>query len=90
MGYLYSRFQKQIQSDDVLIYNIAEKRNILIHSIENLREHHLLGGWESILENEMKTIDVEPENNHSIIMLKDIQLYEKKKFPKKVPSFIRL
>lgn len=78
MGYLYSRFQKQIQSDDVLIYNIAEKRNILIHSIENLREHHLLGGWESILENEMKTIDVEPENNHSIIMLKDIQLYEKK------------
>jgi len=75
LGYLYSRLQKQIQSDDILIYDIAEKRNILINSIENLREHTLLGGWERILENEIKKIDVESENNHIEIMIKSIQLY---------------
>jgi len=78
LGYLYSRFQKQIQSDDVIIYDIAEKINALIKAIENLRDHPLLGGWESILENEIEKTDVESENDHSNIMLKGIQLYEKK------------
>lgn len=75
LGYLYSRFQKQIQSDDVLIYDIAERKNALVNAIENLRESPLVGGWENILKNEIEEIDVESEKNHSTIMLKGIQLY---------------
>jgi len=70
LGYLYSRFWKQIQSDDVLIFDIAEKINALVKAIENLQEYPLLGGWESILENEIEKNYVESENKHSIIILK--------------------
>jgi len=42
----------------IYIYDIAEKRNALIKAIENLRDHPLLGGWESILENEIEKTDV--------------------------------
>ncbi|KAE9525815.1 hypothetical protein AGLY_014041 [Aphis glycines] len=34
LGYLYSRFQKQIQSDDILIFDLEDKRNTLVKIIE--------------------------------------------------------
>jgi hypothetical protein len=46
LGYVYSRFQKQIQSDDILIFDIEERRNILVKIIENLSLSTFPGGWQ--------------------------------------------
>lgn len=53
LGYLYSRFQKQIQSDDILIFDIEERKNILVKNIEDLRLSKFSGGWEDLLESKL-------------------------------------
>lgn len=35
LGYLYSRFQRQIQSDDIIIFDLEDKKNTLVKMIEN-------------------------------------------------------
>ena len=49
LGYLYSRFQKQIQTDDVLIFDIEIRKNTVVQMIKNLKVSPLLDGWEYIM-----------------------------------------
>jgi len=76
LGYLYSRFQKQIQCDDLLIFDVEERRNGLIKNIENLRKAPLVGGWEELIIKEIIT-ENNPNSNKTIIKLKDIELFDK-------------
>lgn len=50
LGYLYSRFQKQIQTDDVLIFDIEIRKNTVVQMIENLKVSPLLDGWEYVFK----------------------------------------
>lgn len=47
---IYLRFQKQIQSNDILHFDIVERRDTQIKIIEGLCKSPIIGGWESILE----------------------------------------
>lgn len=58
LGYIYSRFQKQIQSDDILLFYIVEKRDTLIKLIEGLRKSPLIGGWESVLTEQIALCNI--------------------------------
>lgn len=76
LGYLYSRFQKQIQTDDVLIFDIETKKNTVVQMIENLKVSPLLGGWEYVFnKNTIVTHNSEFEKN--IIKLHNIELFDK-------------
>jgi hypothetical protein len=48
LGNLYSRLQKQIQTDDVLIFDIETRKNTVVQMIENLKVSLLLDGWEYV------------------------------------------
>lgn len=76
LGYLYTRFQKQIQSDDLLIFGIATRRDGFKKNIEQLRNSPLIGGWEYMLNKEILT-EYEPKTNNTVIKLKTIELYDK-------------
>ncbi|KAL4126401.1 hypothetical protein QTP88_010623 [Uroleucon formosanum] len=76
MGYLYSRFQKQIQCDDLLIFVVEGRRNGLTKNIENLRNAPLLGDCEELITKE-KITENNPISNKTIIKLKDIELFDK-------------
>lgn len=76
LGYLYTRFQKQIQCDDLLIFDVEERRNSLIKNIENFRKAPLVGGWEELITKEIIT-EINPNSNTSITKLKDIELFDK-------------
>lgn len=78
LGYLYTRFQKQIQCDDLLIFDVEERRNGLIKNIENLRNAPLVGGWEELFTKEIIT-EINPNSNKTITKLKDIELFDKSK-----------
>ncbi|XP_025423121.1 LOW QUALITY PROTEIN: zinc finger protein 862-like, partial [Sipha flava] len=76
LGYLYGRFQKQIQTDDVLIFDIETKKNTVVQMIENLKVSPLLGGWEyEFNKNTIVTHNSEFEKN--IIKLHNIELFDK-------------
>lgn len=74
LGYIYSRFQKQIQFDDILIFDITEKRDALVKIIESLRQSPVVGGWESTL---LEQIESTPQNNFTKYKLKGIELFDK-------------
>lgn len=76
LGYLYSRFQKQIQTDDVLIFDIETRKTTVVQMIENLKVSPLLGGWEYVFnKNTIITHSLECEKN--IIKLHNIELFDK-------------
>lgn len=76
LGYFYSRFQLQIQCDDLVIFDVEERRNGLIKNIENLRKAPLVGGWEELIIKEIIT-ENNQNSNKTIIKLKDIELFDK-------------
>lgn len=69
LGYIYGRFQKQIQSDETLIFDVEEKRDSVIHIISKMKESPLVGGWEDTIIN---TTDVSYTFNDG----KDTTTYE--------------
>lgn len=52
--YIFSRYQKQLQSDDLHIISMDEKTNNFIKKIETLKLNPLLGGWVETLNKEIK------------------------------------
>lgn len=76
LGYLYTRFQKQIQSDDLLIFDIEARKDGLKKNIEQLINSPLMGGWEYILTQEIVT-EYEPSTDNTRISLKEIELHDK-------------
>jgi len=76
LGYLYSRFKKQIQCDDLLIFDVEERKNGFTKNIENFRKAPLVGGWEELITKEIIT-ENNPNSNKTIIKLKDIELFDK-------------
>jgi len=79
LGYLYSRFQKQIQSDDILIFDIEERRNILVKSIENFRLSTFPGGWENLLKYKLVYTSSTQNSVLNSITLMDLELFDKEK-----------
>jgi len=76
LGYLYSRFKNQIQTDDVLIFDIEIRKNTVVQMIENLKVSPLLGGWEYVFKkNTIVTYNSEFDKN--IIKLLNIELFDK-------------
>ena len=77
LGYIYGRFQKQIQSDETLIFDVEEKRDSVIHIISKMKESPLVGGWEDTIIN---TTDVSYTSNDgkdtTTYMLKGFQLFD--------------
>lgn len=76
LGYLYTRFQKQIQSDDLLIFDINIRKDGLKKNIEQLINSPLNGGWEYMLIQEIET-EYEPSTDNTKIKLKEIELHDK-------------
>lgn len=52
--YIFSRYQKQLQSDDLHIISMYEKTNNFIKKIETWKLNPLLGGWVETLNKEIK------------------------------------
>jgi len=81
LRYLYSRFQKQLQTDNVIIYDLEEKKNAVLKCFDNLKKSPLVGGWEetlSISVVETKTFNSTYLNDYEInIQLKGFTLHEK-------------
>ncbi|KAL4098743.1 hypothetical protein QTP88_023285 [Uroleucon formosanum] len=77
LGYIYGRFQKQIQSDETLIFDVEDKRDGVIHIISQMKESPLVGGWEDTIIN---TTDVSYISNNekdiTTYMLKEFQLFD--------------
>lgn len=76
LGFLYSRFQKQIQSDDILIFDIEERRNILVKNIENLRLSTFPGGWKDLLKNKLVYTSLKNSDLETITLM-DLELFGK-------------
>lgn len=51
LGYLYSRFQTQLQADHVTIYDLDEKNMAFLNCIDNLKESSLICSWKETLNN---------------------------------------
>lgn len=51
LGYIYGRFQKQIQSDETLFFDVEDKRDGVIHIISQMKESPLVGDWEDTIIN---------------------------------------
>lgn len=81
LGYLYSRFQKQLQADYVTIYDLEEKKNAVLKCLDNLEKSPLVGGWEETLNNSVivtKTFSSTNCNDYEKkIQLKGFTLHEK-------------
>ncbi|KAL4132390.1 hypothetical protein QTP88_009544 [Uroleucon formosanum] len=81
LGYLYSRFQKQLQADYVTIYDLEEKKNAALKCFDNLKKSPLMGGWEETLSKsviETKTFNSTNSNDYEInIQLQGFTLHEK-------------
>lgn len=69
LGYLYTRFQKQIQSDGLLIFDIEARKDGLKKNIEQLTNSPLIVGWEYMLTQEIVT-EYEPSTDTTKIKLK--------------------
>lgn len=69
LGYIYGRFQKQMQSDDTLIFDVEDKRNSVLHLINILKKSPLVGGWEDTMINAITV-------TNTTILLKGFQLYD--------------
>jgi len=76
LGYVYGRFQKQIQSDKTLIFDVEDKRDSVIHIISTMKESPLVAGWEDTIIN---TTDVSyisnSEKDTTTFMLKGVIYY---------------
>jgi len=80
LGYLYSRFQKQLQADYVTIYDLEEKKNAVLKCFDNLKNSPLMGSWEETSKSviETKAFNSTNSNDYQInIQLKGFGLHEK-------------
>lgn len=78
LGYLYSRFQKQIQIDNVLIFDIEIRKNTVVQMIENLKVSPIIGWMGVCVKKKKKTIiTYNPEFDKNIIKLYNIELFDK-------------
>lgn len=57
LGYLYSRFQKLIQGDNILMFDIEDQLNLLKNRIGLLQKSALPGGWLEKFSNESICFD---------------------------------
>jgi len=77
LGYVYGRFQKQIQSDETLIFDVEDKRDSVIHIISTMKEPLLVGGWEDTIINTTNVSYISNiEKDTTKCMLKGFQLFD--------------
>jgi hypothetical protein len=50
LAYLYKRFQKRIQGDDVLLFDIKTSSEHFLQAVRSLKIHGLKGGWTQLLD----------------------------------------
>jgi len=76
LGYVYGRFQKQIQSDDTLIFDMEDKRGSVKHIISTIKESPLVGGWENTIINTTNVSYISYTEKDTTFMLKGFQLFD--------------
>jgi len=77
LGYIYGRFQKQIQSDETLIFDVEDKRDGVIHIISQMKESPLVGNWGDTIINITDISYISNnEKDTTTFMLKGFQLFD--------------
>lgn len=73
--FIFQRFQKKIQADDLNMISLHHHVQNLCSAIRELESQPMLGGWELSLKNSIETEEVENEDGRlKLIKLKDIYL----------------
>ncbi|KAL4104034.1 hypothetical protein QTP88_019347 [Uroleucon formosanum] len=77
LGYIYGRFQKQIQSDETLIFDVEDKSDGAIHIISLMKESPLVRDWEDTIINTTDGSYISNnEKDTTTYMLKGFQLFD--------------
>ena len=58
---IYKRLQKKTQADDLTLIKLSQHIKHLTLSLEELKNSHLHGGWESVLEQSVLAEEAEIE-----------------------------
>ena len=71
LAYSYARFQKGIQGDEVLIFDIEDKARDYLVTLGELETKPLLGGWEERFYEDLNSEDDETYTFHGITLIKN-------------------